>query len=366
MVTARSLHARQGTPCTMLAEGTADETTQAAAFAVTGRGGGDGDRRPAGAVRRGADRHATGPGDPRARVRTRRRKSVHDRRPHPYPRPRRFGRGPAGRRLSGGAAAARHRLRPAGDHAGGPRRHRSAARRAGRQGARRGGLPAPLRRPLGHPHRRPPGRPLPRCADAAAAAARERREAHRAARPVADSRRDHHRHPALRLPRRDARRLAALLHRRPGQALYRPAGPLQDQHPASASLRRPGLADRHRVLAESDHVRRQHPGRRRPRRLLHQGRLPRDHPPCREPLSDRDPRDRHAGPHQRRARLLRPAELRRRGTAALHRHQGRLQLTVRAQEADVRLRRRRPPRAGGDDPRPLPPHRGRRGALHQP
>ncbi len=54
------------------------------------------------------------------------------------------------------------------------------------------------------------------------------------------------------------------------------------------------------------------------------------------------------------------------GAAALHRHRGRLQLAVRGQGGDVRVRGRRHPRAGGPDARPLPPHRRRRGALHQP
>lgn len=118
--------------------------------------------------------------------------------------------------------------------------------------------------------------------------------------------------PPLPLARRHARRLPALLHRRPGQALHRPARPLQDQQTASAPQRRPGLAHRHRLLAAPGDVRRLDPGRRRPRRPLHQGRLQGDRPVRVLPLPGGRPRDRHARPHQRRPRLVRRAELRRR------------------------------------------------------
>ena len=71
-------------------------------------------------------------------------------------------------------------------------------------------------------------------------------------------------------------------------------------------------------LAAAGDLRREHRGRRRPRRLLHQGRL-RGHRPLRggPPYGDR-PRDRQAQPHQRGARLVRRAQLRRRRAAAVH------------------------------------------------
>ena len=59
---------------------------------------------------------------------------------------------------------------------------------------------------------------------------------------VAD-RRDRRR-AALRVARRHARRRAPLLQRRRGEALHRPARALQDQRPAPAPDRRPGLAHR--------------------------------------------------------------------------------------------------------------------------
>ena len=95
----------------------------------------------------------------------------------------------------------------------------------------------------------------------------------RAARAVDRGRRAHRRPPALPLPRRDARRLPALLHGRRGRALHRPARAVQDQHAPPAPVRRPGLADRYRQVAAAGDLRRQHRGRRRPRRLLHEGRL---------------------------------------------------------------------------------------------
>ena len=54
------------------------------------------------------------------------------------------------------------------------------------------------------------------------------------------------------------------------------------------------------------------------------------------PLSDRHPRDRHSWSHQRGTGVVRRAELRRRRSAALHRHRGRLQLAVRRQGHHVR------------------------------
>ena len=92
-------------------------------------------------------------------------------------------------------------------------------------------------------------------------------------------------------------------------------------------------------------VRRLHAGRRRPGRLLHEGPVQGDHRVRLLAAAGGDPRDRHAGPHERRARLVRRAELQRRGAPALHRHRGRLQLAVRQEGRDVRLRGRRDPRA---------------------
>ena len=63
-------------------------------------------------------------------------------------------------------------------------------------------------------------------------------------------------------------------------------------------------------------LRRQHPGRRRSRRLLHPGRLLRDRRVRGDTLHHRRPRDRHARAHQRGARLVRATELQRRRAEA--------------------------------------------------
>ena len=110
-------------------------------------------------------------------------------------------------------------------------------------------------------------RPLRRGADAAPAPAAGDRERQRPARPVGRARWPDHRPPALRLPRHDAGRRPALPPGHDHQAVPRPDRALQNQLPAPAPLRRPGLAHRRRQLATADHRRRQHPGRRRPRRL---------------------------------------------------------------------------------------------------
>ncbi len=67
--------------------------------------------------------------------------------------------------------------------------------------------------------------------------------------------------------------VAPLLRRRRRQALHRPDGAVQAEPPAPAPLRRPGLAHRDPLVAQPARARRQHPGRRRPRRLLHAGRV---------------------------------------------------------------------------------------------
>ena len=58
-----------------------------------------------------------------------------------------------------------------------------------------------------------------------------------------------------------------------GQAVHRPDRAVQDQPPAPAPRRRPGLADRDRELAAAGHARRADGGRRRRGRLLHAGRV---------------------------------------------------------------------------------------------
>ncbi len=128
----------------------------------------------------------------------------------------------------------------------------------------------------------------------------------------------------------------ALLHRRAGRAVHRPAGALQDQLPASAPVRRPGLAHRGHVLAAAGHVRRQHGGRRRPGRLLHRRRTTsRSSRYAAARFMTVVPEIDMPGPHQRGARLVRRAQLRRRRAAALHRHRRRLQLAVRAEGRDL-------------------------------
>ncbi len=72
-------------------------------------------------------------------------------------------------------------------------------------------------------------------------------------------------------------------------------------------------------LAAAGDLRRQHRGRRRPGRLLHARPTTRADPLRRGPLHDDRARDRHARPHQRGARLVRRAQLRRRRAAAVHR-----------------------------------------------
>ena len=108
----------------------------------------------------------------------------------------------------------------------------------------------------------------------------------------------------LRLPRRDARRRASLPPGRDGQGLHRPRGEPEVQRAAPAPHRRPGLAHPARLAAEAHRARVGHVRRRRPRRLLHEGRLSRDRRVRGIPPHDRRARDRHARPHARgRARV---------------------------------------------------------------
>ncbi|CAK7284363.1 hypothetical protein SGPA1_30236 [Streptomyces misionensis JCM 4497] len=317
-----------------------------------------GARRRRGRPRRGP--HPAGPGGPGPRLRHPGRSAVP---PHPgHRRPgRRLGRGPPRRRLSRRHPAALHRLSAAAHR---PRRRHPPPPGQDRPGRR--GVPAAQRPRRRHPHRGHPGRSLPRCADAASAAAGRRGEEDGEPAELVDRRR-HHRGPApLRLPRRHAGRLPALLRRRPGEAVHRRTRPVQGQRAASAPQRRPGLAHRRRLLAAPRVLRRRHRGRRRQGRLLHQGAVPADRLLRRLPLRGGRPGDRHARPHQRGPRLVCQAELRRRGTPALHRHQRRLQLAVRLQGRHLHLRRRRRAGAGRAHPGPLSAHRRRRGALHQP
>ena len=164
---------------------------------------------------------------------------------------------------------------------------------------------------------------------------------------------------ALRLPRRDARRRPPLPPGRDGQGLHRPRGEPQVQRAAPAPHRRPGLAHPARLAAGAHRARVRHVGRRRPGRLLHEGRLPRDRRVRGIPSHDRRARDRHARPHPRgRARVSgarrgagaeRPhardrARRRRRGSRRgrpVRRHGGRLLVAEDPRRGDLRLRRRR-------------------------
>ena len=182
-------------------------------------------------------------------------------------------------------------------------------------------------------------------------------------RPAA--RRHDRRPPALRVARRDARRRAPLLRRRRRLPRDRPPRGVQAQRAAPAPVRRPGLADRDRRVAAAGRGRRARRGRRRPRRLLHAGRLPRDRratPPrgtsrsCRRstrPATSR-PRSRAypelAGDGARAS----PTPGTEVGFSSLDAHD----------ERDLPLPRRRARRAGRAHARPVPAHRRRRGAQH--
>ncbi len=272
-------------------------------------------------------------------------------------------RGPPDRHLPGRPAASGHRLPAAGHRP----RHRRHPAPPGERRLRRRGVPADERRRRSDPHRTHPRRALPRRPDAASAPPGVRRAEDRPARALADRRRHRPGPPPLRLPGRHAGRLPALLHGRPGQALHRPGGALQGQRAASAHQRRPGAGaspstpwPRLASYGGSTQVGGGRGGfytkadyreivRYAASRYL-------------EVVPEIDmPGHTNAAP-----RLVRPAQLRRRGTPAVHRHPGRLQLAVRAQGGHLRLRGRRDPGAGRPHPRPLPAHRRRRGALHQP
>ena len=89
--------------------------------------------------------------------------------------------------------------------------------------------------------------------------------------------------------------------------------------------------------------------RRHAGRVLHAGAVRADRRLRGRTIHHDRSRDRHAGPHQRRALVLRGTELQRRGGDALHRHRGRLQRAVRRQGGHLPLHRRRRRRDRGDD-----------------
>lgn len=222
--------------------------------------------RSGGGEHRPGHRRATSARADRARPRRSegRRIPLRHQRGNEDPRRPRLPRRPEDRRLPGGRAAPLHRVRPAGHRQRWQRRHPATARLP-RQQVGRGGLHAEVRPRIRHHHRAPPGRALPRRPDAASAAPGRCGEEKPSGGPLEGRGRRGHGRAALRLPGRDARCLPALLHGHRGQALHRPVGPLQDEQVPPASLRRPGLAHRHRFLAAARHVRRSDGGRRRSR-----------------------------------------------------------------------------------------------------
>ncbi len=92
--------------------------------------------------------------------------------------------------------------------------------------------------------------PVQRHPDDPAAAAGADREPDDGPGPVDDSVGAHRGLPAVRLPRVHARHRPALPDARDGDAADRRGIGVQDQHPAPARQRRPGLPDRHRRLPE--------------------------------------------------------------------------------------------------------------------
>ena len=207
--------------------------------------------------------------------------------------------------------------------------------------------------------------PLPRRPDAAPAAARRGRAALPPARPLADRRRHVTDRPryAYRGAMLDVSRHFFTVAR--GGALHRRARALQAQQAAPAPQRRPGLAHRRRPLAAAGPARRAHRGRRRPggsytgadlRAIVRYAADRRRHG---------RPGDRHAGPRQRRARLLPRADLRRASRRPLYTgiEVGFSSLcatkavTYASSTTSIG-------RAAAADPGPLPPPRRRRGPLH--
>ncbi len=74
--------------------------------------------------------------------------------------------------------------------------------------------------------------------------------------------------------------------------------------------------------------------------------------------------DRHAGPYQRGAGVVRRAQRGRRADRSRTLHSFWVELAVDRWSRDAELRRRRPDRAGGDDAGTVHPHRRRRGACY--
>ena len=278
-----------------------------------------------------------------------------------------------------GGAAVPHRNphRSASRHPRARRQRRRRPRdRAGDRRRRRGRVvPARRDRGIRHRQRHRRRRPLLRCADA--------RPARRArARRLADPRGPDRRRPALRIPRCHARRRPALPRRGGGEGVHRPHLRPEVQPPAPAPDRRPGVAAAAGLASVADREGVGDLGGRRPGRLLHAGRLPRDHRLRGRPPHDRGARDRPSRAHPRRlARLPRAvrgagaerphprdrARLRRRATGerrALRRHGGRVLVAEDPRRGDLRVPRRRARRGRPPHPWPLPAHRRRRGPRH--
>src|SRR6266511_1757436 len=121
------------------------------------------------------------------------------------------------------------------------------------------------------------------------------------------------------------------------RALRRPSIPVQGEPPAPAPDRRPGLAHRDRPLAAADRGRRLHAGGRRPRWLLHEGRVPADRGLRPGAVHHGRARDRHARARQLGAHRLPRAEPGRSGGLAVHGYRGRVQLALCRPRADVHL-----------------------------
>ncbi len=114
-------------------------------------------------------------------------------------------------------------------------------------------------------------------------------------------------------------------------------------------------------------VRRRHRGRRRARRLLHEGRLPRDRrrTPARRFMTVVPEVDLPGHTNAALASYA-GAQLRWGGAAAVHRHRRRLQLAVRGRRPDLPIPQRCPRRTGRPHARSVPAHRRRRGDPHEP
>ena len=144
--------------------------------------------------------------------------------------------------------------------------------------------------------------------------------------------------------------------------VHRPDRPVQDQPPAPAPVRRPGLAHRDRQLAAAGHPRRQH--RRSaaaPGGYYTKAEYTGDRRVRRAAAHHDRPRDRHARAHQRRAGLLRRAELQRRRRRRCTPAPRSASARCARQGGHLHVRRRRARRARGADPRAVPAHRRRRG-----